>query len=104
MYLYGIGYAAASIDCTAAAVIPFVIYLSTLGGDSVSVGLGSLMLGLLILMVFVTSMVSMGREVMIDLLLKSTGMIKMVGSWMMMFAGIGLTIFLPNPELVGGVL
>ena len=104
MYLYGIGYAAASIDCTAAAVIPFVIYLSTLGGDSVSVGLGSLMLGLLILMVFVTSMVSLGRQVMIDFLRRSTGMIKMVGSWMMMFAGIGLTIFLTNPELVGGVL
>ena len=29
MYLYGIGYAAASIDCTAAAVLPFIIYLST---------------------------------------------------------------------------
>ena len=85
-------------------MIPFVIYLSTLGGDSVSVGLGALMLGLLILMVFVTSMVSLGSQVMIDFLRRSTGMIKMVGSWMMMFAGIGLTIFLTNPELVASAL
>ena len=104
MYLYGIGYAAASIDCTAAAVIPLVVYLSTLGGDSVLVGLGALMLGLLILMVFVTSMVSLGSQVMIDFLRRSTGMIKMVGSWMMMFAGIGLTIFLTNPEFIATAL
>ena len=31
MYLYGFGYAAASIDCTAGAVLPFVVFLATLG-------------------------------------------------------------------------
>jgi len=98
MYLYGFGYAAASIDCTAAAVIPFVIYLSTLGGDAVMTGLGSLMLGLLILMMVVTIMVSIGSQVMVNFLKQATGMIKMVGSWMMMFAGIGLIIFLTKPE------
>jgi cytochrome c biogenesis protein CcdA len=98
MYLYGFGYAAASIDCTAAAVIPFVIYLSTLGSDAVLAGLGSLMLGLLILMMVVTIMVSIGSQVMVNFLKQATGMIKMVGSWMMMFAGIGLIIFLTKPE------
>ena len=100
MYLYGIGYAAASIDCTAAAVIPFVIYLSTIGGNAVPVGLGSLMLGLLILMMVVTIMVSIGSQVMVNFLKRATGMIKMIGSWMMMFAGIGLIIFLTRPDLL----
>ena len=100
MYLYGIGYAAASIDCTAAAVIPFVIYLSTIGGNAVPVGLGSLMLRLLILMMVVTIMVSIGSQVMVNFLKRATGMIKMIGSWMMMFAGIGLIIFLTRPDLL----
>ena len=101
MYLYGIGYAAASIDCTAAAVLPFIIYLSTQSGNSVPVGLSGLMLGLLLLMITVTVAVSLGRQVMIDFLRKSTGMIKMVGSWMMMFAGIGLLMLMSNPGLLG---
>ena len=100
MYLYGIGYAAASIDCTAAAVLPFIIYLSTQGGNSVPVGLSGLMLGLLLLMITVTVAVSLGRQVMIDFLRKATGMIKMIGSWMMMFAGIGLLLLMSNPELL----
>ena len=100
MYLYGIGYAAASIDCTAAAVLPFIIYLSTKGGNSVTFGLSGLMIGLLLLMISVTVIVSLGRQVMIDFLRKSTGMIKMIGSWMMMFAGIGLILLMSNPELL----
>ncbi len=100
MYLYGIGYAAASIDCTAAAVLPFIIYLSTQGGNSVTFGLSGLMIGLLLLMISVTVIVSLGRQVMIDFLRKSTGMIKMIGSWMMMFAGIGLILLMSNPELL----
>ena len=103
MYLYGIGYAAASIDCTAAAVLPFVLYLSTLGKVSTGVGIGGLMIGLLFLMVFVTVMVGMGRQVMINFLRRSTGMIKMIGSWMMIMAGISLTLYLTNPALVSTV-
>ncbi|MFL2949503.1 MAG: cytochrome c biogenesis protein CcdA [Candidatus Poseidoniaceae archaeon] len=103
MYLYGIGYAAASIDCTAAAVLPFVLYLSTLGPSATGVGIGGLMIGLLFLMVVVTVMVGMGRQVMINFLRRSTGMIKMVGSWMMIMAGISLTIYLTNPALIGGL-
>ena len=101
MYLYGIGYAAASIDCTAAAVLPFIIYLSTQGANSVSFGLSGLMIGLLLLMISVTVVVSMGRQVMIDFLRRSTAMIKMVGSWMMMFAGVGLILLMSNPGLLG---
>ena len=94
MYLYGIGYAAASIDCTAATVLPFVIYLSTLDGPAIPFGLGALMLGLLVLMIMVTVIVSMGRQSMVGFLRRATGTIKLVGSWMMIFAGIGLSIFL----------
>ena len=97
MYLYGIGYAAASIDCTAAAVLPFVIYLSTLDGPAIPLGLGALMLGLLVLMIMVTVIVSMGRQSMVGFLRRATGTIKLVGSWMMIFAGIGLSIFLTRP-------
>ena len=103
MYLYGIGYAAASIDCTAAAVLPFVLYLSTLGRTATGVGIGGLMVGLLVLMVFVTVMVGFGRQVMINFLKRATGMIKLIGSWMMIMAGVSLTLYLTNPTLVSTV-
>jgi hypothetical protein len=61
------------------------------------------MIGLLFLMVFVTVMVGMGRQVMINFLRRSTGMIKMIGSWMMIMAGISLTLYLTNPALVSTV-
>jgi cytochrome c-type biogenesis protein len=100
MYLYGIGYAAASIDCTAAAVLPFVVLLSTLGGSAIGVGIGGLMIGLLVLMIAVTMLVGLGRGVMINFLRRATGMIKLVGSWMMIMAGIGLTLYLTNQQAV----
>ena len=103
MYLYGIGYAAASIDCTAAAVLPFVLYLSTLGPSATGIGISGLMVGLLILMVIVTTMVGLGRQVMINFLKRATGMIKLVGSWMMIMAGICLTLYLTRPDLVSQV-
>ncbi len=100
MYLYGIGYAAASIDCTAAAVLPFVIFLSTLGTTAIGFGIAGLMVGLLLLMIAVTMLVGMGRQVMINFLRRATGHIKMIGSWMMIMAGVGLTIYLTNAEAV----
>lgn len=103
IYLYGIGYAAASIDCTAAAVLPFIVFLVTLGQQSVIVGLSGLMVGLLLLMIVVTVLVGLGRQSMISFLRRATGMIKMVGSWMMIMAGIALTIFLTNAELVNAI-
>jgi len=99
MYLYGIGYAAASIDCTAAAVIPFVIYLSTISTRAVVFGLGALMLGLLFLMITVVSMVGLGRQAAINFLRRATEMIKQVGSWMMMFAGLVLMIYISSGGL-----
>ena len=103
MYLYGIGYAAASIDCTAAAVLPFIGYLATIGGDSVIFGLGSLMIGLLILMVAVVSLVGFGRQQAIGFLRRATGMIKLIGAWMMMMAGAGLLFYLTNTDVVAGL-
>jgi short-subunit dehydrogenase len=58
------------------------------------------MVGLLILMVAVTMLVGMGRQVMINFLRRATGHIKMIGSWMMIMAGIGLTLYLTSPETV----
>ena len=103
MYLYGIGYAAASIDCTAAAVLPFVIFLSTLGTTAIGFSIAGLMVGLLILMIAVTMLVGMGRQVMINFLRRATGHIKMIGSWMMIMAGVGLTIYLTNAEAVNAL-
>ena len=103
MYLYGFGYAAASIDCTAAAVLPFVVFLATLGSTAVITGLAGLMLGLLVLMVVVVVMVGLGRQMMINVLKRATGMIKLVGSWMMIMAGVGLTLFLTNQSAVSAV-
>jgi hypothetical protein len=84
-------------------VLPFVLYLSTLGGAATGVGIGGLMLGLLLLMIFVTVMVGMGRQVMINFLKRATGMIKLVGSWMMIMAGITLTVYLNRPDIVATV-
>ncbi len=103
MYLYGIGYAAASIDCTAAAVLPFVIFMSTLGTTAIGFGIAGLMVGLLILMIAVTMLVGMGRQVMINFLRRATGHIKMIGSWMMIMAGVGLTLYLTNAEVVNAL-
>jgi len=101
MYLYGIGYAAASIDCTAAAVLPFIAYLATIEqGNPMFFGLGSLMIGLLILMVVVVSMVGFGRQQAIGFLRRATGMIKLIGAWMMMMAGAGLLFYLTNTDVV----
>jgi len=104
MYLWGIGYAAGSIDCTAAAVIPFMGYLLSIGGTSVYTGLAGIMLSVLLLMTVVTMLVGTGRAVFRQILMKASGMIKLVGSWMMMFAGIMLTIYLTNSELTNAIL
>ena len=40
---------------------------------------------------------------MINVLKRATGMIKLVGSWMMIMAGIGLTLFLTNQSAVSAV-
>jgi hypothetical protein len=45
----------------------------------------------------------MGRQVMINFLRRATGMIKLVGAWMMIMAGVVLTIYLNRPDLVGVV-
>ena len=90
----------ASIDCTAAAVLPFVLYLGTLGSGATALGIGGLMVGLLVLMIIVTLLVGLGRQVMINFLRRATGMIKLVGSWMMIMAGVSLTIYLTSPETV----
>lgn len=104
MYLWGIGYSAASIDCTAAAVIPFIGYLALIGGASMMTGLGGLMVSVSLLMIAVTVIVGMGRQRFIGFLRRSTGIIKATGAWMMMFAGIGLTFYLTQPELIASWL
>ena len=61
------------------------------------------MMGLLVLMIAITLLVGLGRQVMINFLRRATGMIKLVGSWMMIMAGISLTLYLTNPEVVSTV-
>ena len=80
-----------------------MLYLSTLGGSAITLGIGGLMVGLLILMIAVTVLVGLGRQVMINFLRRATGMIKMVGSWMMIMAGISLTLYLTNRDAVSAV-
>jgi len=63
-----------------------------------------LILSVTMLMVMVTGLVGMGRQAMIGFLRKSTGIVKATGAWMMMFAGIGLLVYLTQPELVANLL
>jgi cytochrome c biogenesis protein CcdA/thiol-disulfide isomerase/thioredoxin len=104
MYLWGIGYSAASVDCTAAAVFPFIGWLAVVGKTEFLFGLLGLMISVSFLMIAVTALVSMGRQAMIGHLRSSTGLIKAIGSWMMMFAGLGLLIYLTQPEIVSSII
>ena len=51
-------------------------------------------------MIAVTALVSFGRQAMIGYLRSSTGLIKAIGSWMMIFAGLGLYLYLTEPEMI----
>ena len=104
MYLWGIGYSAASVDCTAAAVFPFVAWLAVVGEGAFISGMTGLILSVTMLMIAVTVLVGLGRQSMLDFLRRSTGMVKATGAWMMMFAGIGLLIYLTQPETIAGML
>ena len=104
MYLWGIGYSAASVDCTAAAVFPFVAWLAVVGNGAFAFGMTGLILSVTMLMIAVTVLVGLGRESMLDFLRRSTGIVKATGAWMMMFAGIGLLIYLTQPETVTELL
>jgi cytochrome c biogenesis protein CcdA len=104
MYLWGIGYSAASVDCTAAAVFPFIGWLAVVGRAEFFFGLMGLMISVSFLMIAVTALVSMGRQAMIGYLRSSTGLIKAIGSWMMMFAGLGLLVYLTQPEFVSSII
>ena len=104
MYLWGIGYSAASVDCTAAAVFPFVAWLAVVGNGAFAFGMTGLILSVTVLMITVTMLVGLGRQSMLDFLRRSTGIVKATGAWMMIFAGIGLLIYLTQPEIVVDLL
>ena len=104
MYLWGIGYSAASVDCTAAAVFPFVAWLAVVGEGALVMGMGGLMFSVSLLMIGVTAMVGMGGGALVDSLRRNSSIVKATGSWMMMFAGIGLYAYLTQPDIVAGIL
>ena len=104
MFLWGIGYSAASVDCTAAAVFPFIAWLAVVGDGAFIFGMAGLILSVTLLMVAVTALVGMGRQSMLDFLRQSTGIVKATGAWMMMFAGLGLLVYLTQPEQVTALL
>ena len=41
---------------------------------------------------------------MIGFLRRSTGVVKATGSWMMIFAGLGLLVYLTQTEAVSGII
>ena len=41
---------------------------------------------------------------MVDSLRRNSPLVKATGSWMMMFAGVGLLVYLTQPEFVAGLL
>jgi len=104
MYIWGIGYSAASVDCTAAAVFPFMAWLITIGNGAFISGMAGLIISVTSLMVMVTVLVSSGRQSIIQILRRSTIIVKATGSWMMIFAGIVLMIYLTQPEAVASFI
>jgi cytochrome c biogenesis protein CcdA/thiol-disulfide isomerase/thioredoxin len=104
MYVWGIGYSAASVDCTAAAVFPFMAWLITIGNGALISGMAGLIISVSFLMILVTILVSSGRQSIIKVLRSSTVIIKGIGSWMMIFAGIGLMIYLTQTEKIASLI
>ena len=104
MYLWGIGYSAASVDCTAAAVFPFVAWLAVVGQGALLMGMVGLMASVSILMIAVTFLVGMGRGAMIDSLKRNSSLVKATGSWMMIFAGASLYVYLTQQDMVATIL
>ena len=86
MYLWGIGYSAASVDCTAAAVFPFVAWLAVVGNGAFAFGMAGLILSVTMLMIAVTVLVGLGRASMLDFLRRYTGLAQTTGAGMLMFA------------------
>ncbi len=87
-----------------AIVLPYLGYLLSGGTSAVIAGLGGIMLSVFLLMMSVTVVVGVGSKKVEAFLRRATDMIKMVGSWMMMFAGIGLLLYLTQPELVSSLI
>jgi hypothetical protein len=85
-------------------VIPFIAYLAVIGGVAMWTGLTGLMLSVSLLMITVTTVVGLGQQRFITILRRSTGLIKAIGAWMMMMAGIALTFYLTQPELIASWL
>jgi hypothetical protein len=67
-------------------------------------GMSGLMLSVSLLMVAVTVLVGLGQQATLDFLRRSTAIVKATGAWMMMFAGVGLLVYLTQPEFVTGLL
>ena len=65
--------------------------------------MAGLILSVTLLMVSVTALVGMGRQAMLDFLRRSTGIVKATGAWMMIFAGLGLLVYLTQPEKVSAL-
>ena len=100
IYLYGVGYAAASVDCTAAIVLPFIAALTISGADAqVLQGLLGMLISIVAMMMLVTILIGLGKRMLVQRIAQMTGMIKMAGAWMMMFAGIGLIYLLASATI-----
>ena len=103
MYLWGIGYSAASVDCTAAAVFPFMAWLISVGDYALFSGLFGLVISVSILMISVIVIVGSGGQTVAQKMSEFSGIIKSIGAWMMIFAGIGLFVYLTQRELMGDI-
>ena len=103
MYLWGIGYSAASIDCTAAAVFPFMAWLVSIGDYALFSGLFGLIISVSILMISVIVIVGSGGQTVAQRMTEFSAIIKSIGAWMMIFAGIGLFVYLTQRELMGDI-
>ena len=103
MYLWGIGYSAASIDCTAAAVFPFMAWLVSIGDYALFSGLFGLIISVSILMISVIVIVGSGGQTVAQRMTEFSAIIKSIGAWMMIFAGIGLFVYLTQRDLMGDI-
>jgi len=103
MYLWGFGYSAASVDCTAAAVFPFMAWLASIGDLALFSGLFGLIVSVSLLMITVIIIVGSGGDTVTKLMRDLSGIIKSIGAWMMIFAGFGLLIYLTQRDLMGNI-
>ena len=78
-------------------------WLVSIGDYALFSGLFGLIISVSILMISVIMIVGSGGQTVAQRMSEFSGIIKSIGAWMMIFAGIGLFVYLTQRDLMGDI-